>query len=576
MLDTRYDSVVYQSQVYVSALVDQLIVAKKKIGKEKDAQWAKVDRIYAYLEALQETPKLTDPTDITNITFILECLIVLCEIASFPIVPSLMWTGVPNLIVGQQGPPGTGIKGDTGATGFATDFMGANLTAPAIVDFFSLGNAKGARWDYVAVDSITGAQRASSIIGQWTPDGLQLELTDFGTEDLVDSTAGLEFDLIFSSSNIQLIAVVTSGQWTINGTRYYIPSNGNGSGPVSPVLSQNKILIGNASNLAQPQDVTGVISIDFTGTTTLNPGVITNNHVSASAGIDITKLAALTPNQIVITDSLGFLTTVASPTLTQLGYLDVSSSIQTQLNGKLSDPTTSIGDIIIRDGSNVLTRLPAGSPGQVLTLSGSVPSWQNAAAGFVDPMTTVGDIIIRNGGNVTSRLGIGLVNQVLGISGGVPAWVTLPGGISGLVSGILPKATSPTTIGNSIISESSGAILIAGTVEVQNGIKEVNGIFLKKKIIAIGDWNMVALASITVAHGLTISKIRSVLVEIRDDNDFNHLPINYATASNVVSGAHSTGIAFITLTRFAGGAFNNTSYDSTSYNRGYITIEYQA
>jgi hypothetical protein len=70
-----------------------------------------------------------------------------------------------------------------------------------------------------------------------------------------------------------------------------------------------------------------------------------------------------------------------------------------------------------------------GTANQVLTTNSSgVPTWQNATSGFADPMTTSGDIIIRNGSNVTTRLGIGSANQVLTVSGGVPAWVTPSGG----------------------------------------------------------------------------------------------------------------------------------------------------
>ena len=51
-----------------------------------------------------------------------------------------------------------------------------------------------------------------------------------------------------------------------------------------------------------------------------------------------------------------------------------------------------------------------------------------AAGNLTDPMTTAGDIIIRDGTNTTARLGIGSAGQVLQVSGGLPAWAAAPGG----------------------------------------------------------------------------------------------------------------------------------------------------
>lgn len=96
-----------------------------------------------------------------------------------------------------------------------------------------------------------------------------------------------------------------------------------------------------------------------------------------------------------------------------------------------TDPMTTIGDIIIRNGSNVTARLGIGTAGQVLTVVGGVPVWQTPSSGFADPMTTIGDIIIRNGSNVTARLGIGTAGQVLTVVGGVPAWATATASAAG-------------------------------------------------------------------------------------------------------------------------------------------------
>ncbi len=96
----------------------------------------------------------------------------------------------------------------------------------------------------------------------------------------------------------------------------------------------------------------------------------------------------------------------------------------------LTDPMTTIGDLIFRDGTNTTNRLALGTAGQILTVSGGVPSWQNAAAGFTDPMTTIGDLIYRNGANTTSRLAVGTNGQVLTVTGGLPTWQAAVAGFS--------------------------------------------------------------------------------------------------------------------------------------------------
>jgi hypothetical protein len=72
-----------------------------------------------------------------------------------------------------------------------------------------------------------------------------------------------------------------------------------------------------------------------------------------------------------------------------------------------------------------------GTSGQVLSTDGAgVLSWISAGGGMSDPMTTVGDMIFRNGSNVTARLPVGSASTILASVGGVPTW-----GIAGIAAG---------------------------------------------------------------------------------------------------------------------------------------------
>ena len=56
-------------------------------------------------------------------------------------------------------------------------------------------------------------------------------------------------------------------------------------------------------------------------------------------------------------------------------------------------------------------------------------AWANLdTTGMVNPMTTTGDTIYSSSGSTPARLGIGSTGQVLTVSGGIPSWATPAGG----------------------------------------------------------------------------------------------------------------------------------------------------
>lgn len=402
MLDTRVESIIYQSQIYYRDKINEL-VDYRKLGKAYEHEWDRVDEIGAYLDALNYRDRLTDDEDVLDVNHILECLIKLCELNIFPIAAPIAFQEPPDVLVGIPGAPGTSVTGPRGETGLATDIQVSNVTSTAVIDSFPVGNAKGARWDYV-VTSTTGNQRGGTVIGQWSSDGANIDFFDNATGDIVGSTAGIEFEVQYSSGNIQLVAVVTSGNWTIVATRYYIPNNGNGSGPISASLADGKIYIGNASNVATAQTVSGAFTITNTGVATLSAGIIVDSNINASAAITLTKLAALTAGRAIVSNGSGFLA-VSAVTTTELGYVSgVTSAIQTQINTKLTDPMTTIGDMIYRNGSNVTARLPIGSDGEVLTMVGGLPTWDAPSAGLLETILDIGDWNMASTSSVTIPL----------------------------------------------------------------------------------------------------------------------------------------------------------------------------
>lgn len=101
------------------------------------------------------------------------------------------------------------------------------------------------------------------------------------------------------------------------------------------------------------------------------------------------------------------------------------------------------------------------------------------------------------------------------------------------------------------------------------------------KIIPIGDWNMDTTANVGVNHGLTSSTIRKVSAVIIGDTGGS--PTDLCIKPTIIngdpisiSGSVSVGTSAISLVRVTGGGYDSTGYDSTGFNRGYITIIYEA
>jgi hypothetical protein len=123
---------------------------------------------------------------------------------------------------------------------------------------------------------------------------------------------------------------------------------------------------------------------------------------------------------------------------------------------------------------------------------------------------------------------------------------------------------------------------------------------LKIKVLEIGDWDMDTLTLCDVAHGISdYTKIRKVEAIIRNDANTELTPLIYMvhglgtptsfgglirsiTGINIrlerISNTHAA-LLFPDPSIFGidpgTGLFDNTDYDSTSFNRGWITITYE-
>ena len=92
------------------------------------------------------------------------------------------------------------------------------------------------------------------------------------------------------------------------------------------------------------------------------------------------------------------------------------------------------GEFLTNNGSTVswgtipnqLPTMSSGTNGWYLTNNGTVANWAVIPAGFTNPMTTTGDMISANSGGTPARLAIGSTGQVLTVVSGGPAWSNIP------------------------------------------------------------------------------------------------------------------------------------------------------
>ncbi len=121
-------------------------------------------------------------------------------------------------------------------------------------------------------------------------------------------------------------------------------------------------------------------------------------------------------------------------------------------------------------------------------------------------------------------------------------------------------------------------LLTQNNLQIGGGIQTDNAL-LKTKVIEIGDWDMSAAtgsASKFVAHGFAGTDwkvIRSVNVIIRNDGD-----TTYSVGQGFLNGLTvlQFGTTNISISRLTGGFFDGVNYNLTSYNRGWVTVIYEA
>lgn len=278
---------------------------------------------------------------------------------------------------------------------------------------------------------------------------------------------------------------------------------------------------------------TGIAHFDSSGN--LTSSTIVNADVNSTAAIAFTKMAALSASVVPVTNASGFITS-SSVTATTLGFLDATSSIQTQLNSKQA--TLTIGNLTDAGTDGLVV---TGGTGSVIgsgtslaqhvsdsTHNGYLSStdWSNfngkqASGNYITALT--GDVTASGPGSVAATLATvngnvgtfavetvnakGLVTAAANLSGDM----TTSGAVSTLATvnsnvgsfGSSTSIPSFTVNGKGLVTAASGNVVIApagtltGTTLAAN---VVSSSLTSVGTIATGIWNGTTIA---IANGGT-------------------------------------------------------------------------
>ena len=227
-----------------------------------------------------------------------------------------------------------------------------------------------------------------------------------------------------------------------------------------PVFSDgSKGLVSNA--------MTGTGNVVMSASPTLT-GTIGAASMTLSGTLGVTGVATLTAQPIL--SSL----TASKPVFTDASKGLVSTGTLGTDQGGTNLTTYTTGDILYASATNVLSKLPIGTTGQHLIVSGGIPSWStDSALGTVTSVSWTGGLVSVATATTTPAL------TVAGTSGGIvyfssastwasSAALTQYGVVYGGGAGATPVATAAGTTGQVLTATTSGAptwsATYAGTV----------------------------------------------------------------------------------------------------------------
>ncbi len=222
----------------------------------------------------------------------------------------------------------------------------------------------------------------------------------------------------------------------------------------------------------------------LTGDVTAGPGA--GSKVASITNLALTKLAPLSTSVVPVTDGSGFLTSSAV-TATTLGFLDATSSIQTQLNGKQASGsyiTALTGDVTASgpgSASSTIANLAvtnAKIANSTIDLTAKVTSTLPLANGGTNSATAASaGSVVYSTASAMAYNAVGTTGQAL-ISGntGAPTWFAPTAGsvLFAGTSGILSQDNTGLFYSSANHQLGIGVTATSSSLEVSNGTAQAS------------------------------------------------------------------------------------------------------
>jgi hypothetical protein len=168
-------------------------------------------------------------------------------------------------------------------------------------------------------------------------------------------------------------------------------------GKMTSALSNGKIFVGNASNVATAVTPSGDATISNAGVVAITSDVIVDADVNSSAGIGRTKLASGTADHVVINNGSGLMSSEATLSKVRGGTAQDNSSVTFPSSGTVQATTPNNHGILVSGaGANATVVAPDASTTKVLVSGGASadPAWGSVALGSA----VSGTLPVANGG----------------------------------------------------------------------------------------------------------------------------------------------------------------------------------
>lgn len=155
---------------------------------------------------------------------------------------------------------------------------------------------------------------------------------------------------------------------------------------------------------------------------------------------------------------------------------------------------------------------------------------------------------------------------------------TIGSEISGLTTGTIPMASSPTSIADSIIRQSSSEIIISGTLETEDGFRTDSSGPYYKIIKYSGTWNMDTFDDFLIDYtplgitGKVIAIADVTIVAAGTRTNLNRVDKTTGAIAGGISDKQDL-LGFLTLTRVIGGYFDAPGFNAANV---IATIVYEA